>query len=62
MKTSVRHFARFLLEHDNYLIYTHGQADADTLGSALALRRALISLGKSAAICNPAPIQTSYLR
>ncbi|MBR5031786.1 MAG: DHH family phosphoesterase [Clostridia bacterium] len=56
MKTSVRHFARFLLEHDNYLIYTHGQADADTLGSALALRRALISLGKSAAICNPAPI------
>ncbi len=56
MKTSVKHFARFLLEHDDYLIYTHGQADADTLGSALALRRALILLGKSAVICNPAPV------
>ena len=56
MKTSVKHFADFLLEHDGYLIYTHGQADADTLGSALALRYALAKLGKTARICNPGVI------
>ncbi len=56
MKTSVKHFTAFLLAHDDYLIYTHGQADADTLGSALALRYALAKLGKRAVICNPGKI------
>ena len=56
MRPNIKHFARFLLEHDNFLIYTHGQADSDTLGSALALRRALEIKGKKAVICNPGPI------
>ena len=41
----------FLKANDNYVIYTHAHPDADTVGSALALCKALISLGKRAYVC-----------
>ena len=40
--------ARLLLEWDNILVLSHGSPDGDTLGSATALLRGLISLGKKA--------------
>ncbi len=38
----------FLKEHDNFLIFTHNSPDADTIGSACALVRALRYIGKQA--------------
>lgn len=38
----------FLREHDRFLIFTHNTPDADTIGSACALVRALRILGKQA--------------
>ena len=38
----------FLIDHDNYLIFTHNSADADTIGSAIALTVALRRRGKQA--------------
>lgn len=42
----------FLKERDNFLIFTHNSADADTVGSAIALVIALRKLGKTAAAFN----------
>lgn len=42
----------FLTERDNFLIFTHNSADADTVGSAIALVIALRSLGKTAVAFN----------
>jgi len=42
----------FLTERDNFLIYTHNSADADTVGSAIALVIALRTLGKTAVAFN----------
>ena len=40
--------AAFLRENDRFLIFTHNTPDADTIGSACALVRALRRLGKQA--------------
>ena len=40
--------ARFLLEHDNYLILSHRRPDGDTTGSSAALCLGLRQLGKTA--------------
>ncbi|MCH5183616.1 MAG: DHH family phosphoesterase [Oscillospiraceae bacterium] len=40
--------AAFFREHDRFLIFTHNTPDADTIGSACALVRALRKLGKQA--------------
>lgn len=42
--------AKWLLEHNNYLILTHVRPDGDTLGCAAALCRALQGQGKTAHI------------
>ncbi len=39
-----------------FLLYTHASPDADTLGSALALKAALENLGKKAFVINPDPV------
>ena len=39
--------ARFLLEHDNYLILSHRRPDGDTTGSSAALCLGLRQLGKT---------------
>ncbi len=43
----------YLQNHDNYLIFTHAAPDGDTLGSAFALKYALVSVGKKAKLYNP---------
>lgn len=48
--------AERLLELDRVAVLTHARPDADTVGSAAALCRALISLGKDAVILCPDPI------
>ena len=42
--------ARFLLEHDNYLILSHRRPDGDTTGSSAALCLGLRQLGKTACV------------
>ncbi len=52
--------ARWLREHDNYLILTHHRPDGDTLGSAAFLCRTLRSLGKTAHILRNPEITPKY--
>ena len=54
--------ARYLAEHDNYLILTHRRPDGDTLGSAAVLCRGLRSLGKTAFILENPEITPKYVR
>lgn len=48
---TLNQIAEFLKSNDNYLLLCHKNPDADTLGSALALKTALKELGKNANIC-----------
>ena len=41
----------FFYTHNDYLIFTHVHPDADTIGSALALKLALRAIGKTASVC-----------
>ena len=56
--------AKFLREHDKYLILTHASPDGDTLGSGYALCEALIKIGKQAKVVCPeeAPGKFDYLK
>lgn len=46
MRIDLKETAEFLLENDNYLLLCHVSPDGDTVGSATALARGLISKGK----------------
>lgn len=50
----------FLKNNDEYLILTHAHPDGDTLGCAFALREALLSFGKKAAVRCSDPIPSKY--
>lgn len=52
--------AKFLTENNNYLILTHAHPDGDTLGCGLALKEALVSLGKTARVCCGDPVPEKY--
>ena len=46
----MKHIAAALMDHECIAILCHVSPDGDTLGSALAIRRALISLGRAAVV------------
>lgn len=48
--------AAFLMERDGFVVFTHGNPDGDTIGSAAALVRCLRALGKTAVAVCPDPI------
>ena len=50
---SLKEAAAFLKEHASFFIVCHVSPDEDTLGSALALKEALLLLGKSARVACP---------
>ena len=52
--------ARWLQDHDNFLILTHRRPDGDTLGSAAVLCRGLRQLGKTAHILQNPEITEKY--
>lgn len=60
MMINVEKCARLLKSKDNILILTHAHPDGDTLGSAFALCRALLSLGKKAKVKCADVIQSKY--
>lgn len=60
MNVDTRGAAALLQKMDRVLILTHKNPDGDTLGSAAALCRALLSLGKQARIVNAEPIPPKY--
>ena len=53
--------ARWLLDHDNYLILTHRRPDGDTIGSAGFLCRGLRQLGKTAHVLRNMEVTEKYL-
>ena len=52
--------ARWLRDHDNFLILTHRRPDGDTVGSAAALCRGLRALGKNAHVLRNMEITDKY--
>jgi phosphoesterase RecJ-like protein len=60
MKINVEKCAQLLNEQDDILILTHAHPDGDTLGSAYALCRALLKLGKKARVICADKIQKKY--
>lgn len=56
-----REAARWLREHDQYLILTHKRPDGDTIGSAAALCLGLRKLGKSAHVLRNMEITEKYM-
>lgn len=60
MMINVEKCAKILESKDNILILTHAHPDGDTLGSAFALCRALLSLGKRAKVKCSDAIQSKY--
>ena len=52
--------ARYLAEHDDYLILCHQKPDGDTVGSAFALRLALRAMGKRAQVACSDPFTPRY--
>ncbi len=57
---TLRQTARFLKQHDNYIILTHASPDGDTLGSAYALYYALKEIEKRACVICPDVIPEKY--
>ncbi len=57
---TLRQTARFLKQHDNYIILTHASPDGDTLGSAYALYYGLNEIGKAACVLCPDVIPEKY--
>ena len=53
--------ARWLCDHDNYLILTHRRPDGDTIGSAAFLCRGLRQLGKTAHVLRNMEVTEKYL-
>jgi len=58
---TVQECARFLVEHDRYLLITHSHPDGDTVGSAGALCSALQRLGKIAYLFPNPEVTEKYL-
>ena len=50
--------ARWLLEHDNYVILTHRRPDGDAIGSAVSLCLGLRQLGKTARVLENREVTT----
>ena len=53
--------AAFLQSHQSFVLAAHQSPDGDTLGSCLALRAALLGMGKEATVVCPDPVP-DYLR
>ena len=53
--------ARWLQEHDNYLILTHKRPDGDTIGTSAVLCRGLRQLGKNAHVLRNMEVTEKYL-
>ena len=60
MNLTPKQVAEILAEKDNIVILTHFHPDGDTLGSAVALLRALRSMGKKVNFINNDPIHAKY--
>ncbi len=63
MRIDLRETAELLLQSDNILLLCHAHPDGDTLGSATALARALIAMGKRVKVdCgDPIPKDFSFM-
>ena len=60
MNLNPKQVAAILAEQDNIIILTHFHPDGDTLGSALALLRALRKMGKKVNFVNNDPVHRKY--
>lgn len=60
-RMTVNDCARYLAQHDNFILLTHIRPDGDTIGSAAALCHSLRRAGKNAYIFNSRDITSTYL-
>jgi len=60
--TPIGRIARFLKEHQRFILTSHSRPDGDAIGSTLALGLALISSGKEVAIISSDPVPNDYRR
>lgn len=51
---------KFIRSHDAFLLIAHVSPDGDTLGSSLALRHALVAMGKAADVVCEDPVPAIY--
>ncbi len=60
---TVQGICKNLLRHDNFLVFTHENPDADTIGSCFALIHTLRLLGKTAypACCDKIPASLAFM-
>lgn len=60
---TIYNICKLLMRHDNFLIFTHENPDADTIGSCFSLIKALRALGKHAypACCDRIPSSLAFL-
>ena len=60
---TVQGICKNLLHHDNFLVFTHENPDADTIGSCFALIHTLRLLGKNAypACCDRIPASLAFM-
>ncbi len=59
-RLTLKQTAKFLKQHNNYIILTHASPDGDTLGSAYALYYGLNEIGKTACVLCPDVIPQKY--
>lgn len=58
--TTISDIARWIEENDRFALMAHVRPDGDSLGSTLALRLALLQLGKQAFVVYPEPVPDTY--
>lgn len=60
---TIQGICKSLLHHDNFLVFTHENPDADTIGSCFALIHTLRLLGKTAypACCDKIPASLAFM-
>ena len=60
---NLEHAAAFIQSHQSFYLAAHQSPDGDTLGSCLALRRALLNMGKEAEVvcADPVPDYLQFL-
>ncbi len=57
---TLKEIARELLKYDSVLIFSHARPDGDTLGSAMAVKTALLNAGKKAEVVCASDIPAKY--
>jgi len=62
LKDPPEELVQFIINCPSFIIAGHKEPDGDCVGSQLALRSALLRLGKEAVVCSAGPFTRTELR